>query len=937
MRTGVFRLARRQFVADPWVTIFLAVLVALAACVATLWPRMVLDINSRQLDHVVSGLSTAQRGLTGAWSTTVLPDRTRTYDDLQETWGEAMEGMERARQTQPEPLRSLMQPGQFVGTLGAPFAIAPKEGTGLAAALMDFRIDPFLSEHVTLIEGEWPEVVLNPSGARVQKNEDGQPVDEQGNVIELSEPQRIPIALVEDAAEGMHWEVGEEMSGLVLSGIYRPDDPGAARWDIVPHSATMGTVYDGNVGTTAHLSGYLGAANPGSLGAPTSLSMTFWFPVDASGVDGDEVQLVRSQLVGMTSRDQVIQEGTGDLGATRQIAVQFHSDLVDTLREVVQQQQATSAILAVVAAGPMGVTLAVFVLGTRLIVQRRRPSLALVRARGGSGAQVRTVLAIEWMLVGLPAAAMGYVAAHQLLPVFTGWAEWVVAGLIGLVPAAALALRAGGSPLREERADLGVASCSRLRWIVEVVVLALAGLAVWRMLVRGLVGVATESAADGERNAIPASGASADITQVDRGVDLLIAATPVLLALAACVITLRVYPLPVRVLVHHFRGQRSLTSFLGAARAVRDPVAGVVPALAVVLGSSVALYSAVMAGTIMHGAEKAAWTQTGAAIKLSGPPVTDELREQILAVPGVEQVAVVDQVSNNASLAAGDKRNIVDVYAVDPDIALVQAASPLVEDLPDALFAGGGLQPVVVSGVDLDTDVVNLSGLGEVLVVSEIETLPGVGEGEYVVVDRTEWVAATGDDRPGNRALMSVEPGADRTEIAETIRNLGNRPFALVETPDTQLQRFRDAPVTSGLTWMVVAVVALTTLLTVLAVLLVQMIGAPARARLLAVLRTLGLEPRQSRALTAWELGPLLAVSLVVGTALGLGIPWLLLKAVDLKSMTGGFNQPSLYLDPVLLGSVALGVIGTVVLTVLVSAAVAVRANLAQQLQVGDE
>ena len=48
------------------------------------------------------------------------------------------------------------------------------------------------------------------------------------------------------------------------------------------------------------------------------------------------------------------------------------------------QQRASAAILAVVAVGPLGVTLAVLLLGARLVVSRRRASLALLRARGST-------------------------------------------------------------------------------------------------------------------------------------------------------------------------------------------------------------------------------------------------------------------------------------------------------------------------------------------------------------------------------------------------------------------------------------------------------------------------------------------------------------------------------------------------------------------------
>ena len=75
---------------------------------------------------------------------------------------------------------------------------------------------------------------------------------------------------------------------------------------------------------------------------------------------------------------------------------------------------------------------------------------------------------------------------------------------------------------RTTRRDLSSRGASRLRVLVEVVALGLAGLAVWRLFDRGLTGIAPETTA-------PATGAPGAPTvatpvQVDTGVDLLMAA-----------------------------------------------------------------------------------------------------------------------------------------------------------------------------------------------------------------------------------------------------------------------------------------------------------------------------------------------------------------------------------------------------------------------------
>ena len=158
-----------------------------------------------------------------------------------------------------------------------------------------------------------------------------------------------------------------------------------------------------------------------------------------------------------------------------------------------------------------------------------------------------------------------------------------------------------------------------------------------------------------------------------------------------------------------------------------------------------------------------------------------------------------------------------------------------------------------------------------------------------------------------------------------------------VTTVTTRLEAFEEAPVTTGLRQLFVGATVVSGLLTVLAVVVVQLMGSTARTALLATLRTLGLGTRQTRALTAWELAPLLVTSLLVGTLLGLGVPWVLLRGLDLTGLTGGSAQPALVLDLPLLGAVLGAVVLTVLIAVTVSAWIAGRTNLAHALRVGED
>src|SRR5690606_32287473 len=94
----------------------------------------------------------------------------------------------------------------------------------------------------------------------------------------------------------------------------------------------------------------------------------------------------------------------------------------------------------------------------------------------------------------------------------------------------------------------------------------------------------------------------------------------------------------------------------------------------------------------------------------------------------------------------------------------------------------------------------------------------------------------------------------------------------------------------------------------VLAVELTLVGQAAARGRTLALLRTMGLSHRQTRALLLIELLPVLAVAVAVGAVVGVGMPVLLAPALGLTELTGGapvvvtFDLGTVALLPGLLG-----------------------------------
>ena len=928
-------LLTRQLRRDPWVSVLLAIVVLVVTLLATSLPRLVLDMGTRQVGYVMDELSPMRRDVTGVATGVVHPVRegeTVPHGAGPEAWGVAQQTLEETIRDAPEPLRSAARGGTVHVDITRP-AAGRAPGGPYADLELTLRVDPGLTEHAELVRGQWPAPMTNHDAVGGFSLIGVDPSRELPDVGEL---QLIQVVILEEAAQELNWEVGESWGGVLLTGTYRVNDPDDPRWAHAVNGAEMGsTATQGAL--TATVAGYLAPDSTGAVDtAPQQFALRATLPLDVGAVRGDQVDELIAQLEQLSTSPARLLD-PGPIGPTPDgLVVTLDSEALPTLLQLRAQQQASDSLVMVIAAGPLGVTLVVLLLGTRLIRSRRWPAVGLAVARGASGRQVRTVLAVEGLLVGLPAAAVGYLAAGWLLPSSTGLGELVVAGVLGLLPAAALVLTQARGEVREERRDLRSRTGSRVRGVAEAGLGVIAALAVWRLLERGLpgVGLGSEPPGDALDVAVDAAGAT---TQRASGPDPLLAATPVLVALVACVVTMRFYPVVVRLLLALTRRGRGLTGFLGAARALRDPAAGILPALSVILGVAIAVCSVAMASTARAGSEAAAWESAGAQIRASGPTMGQDERQVLRDLDGVAAVATAREIDRRADLTGDVSAREVRIVVIDDEMQQVSAAAGPLEPLPPALFEVREPAPVVTVGtLTAESGTARLRGFGQVEVLEHRPVLAGVRtRGSTLVMSVGNWEAVKSRVSSGNAVLVSLTGEVPAEQVAERVAQA--QPTALIESPEVAAERFREAPITAGLLLAFLVAVAASAALTALAVLLAHFMGSVARSRMLSVLRTLGMPPGQARSLTIWEFGPLVAIALTVGTLAGGLVSWLLARAVDLTGLTGGAAQPRLTLDAALLVPVLGVVLVTMIATVALSAAVAGRADLAQQLRIGDE
>lgn len=911
-RYGLVRLLWRQFGSERGASAAIAGVVLLVAFASAAAPRALELTTSAELAGSITALPPTQSALAGELLTPPPLGPSSTGDafegELDGTWGALADALEGVRDGIPQPARDLVADPRFAVSTSPITANPDVFGSFQPSTRLVLLADPLLVDDVELSGGAWP-AAPDPG------------------ISDFAAPVDAPIefAVSTAAAERMQWPLGEarattmgisQSQRYVLVGTFDAVDPDDDYWQHTPTTLEADYFDDGNTRPVATV-GALVAADGWSTVAEVIAASSrsgvivhtrMWFAIDGATITGATADTVLSQLRQVSSKALPIGEATDDEPAPR---VTFSTGIVEALEAITARSSATTSVLLLATAGPLGVAIAVIALAGRLVADRRRPTLSLIAARGGSNRQLRGVLALEGLVLGMPAAIAGALAGVLLVPGALEPASLVLPVLVALAPAVVLAVAASPGSLRQVRADLGSPSTSRRRVIVELVAVVLAAASTALLLVRGIDATST-------------------------GIDPLLIATPLLLSLAACVLVLRVFPLPLAALERVLRPRRGVVAFVGTARALRDPVAGLAPVLAMVVAVSVAVFSGTMFATLTGGVDDAVESTVGADFRARGPVFADELLAAIEAVPGVAGAAQL-QDAGTSSLTAGRATLPVTVILADAD-ALSTLQSGLADAAPSlpATPASGAIPVVLSSSVSAQLEPgaeLTINGT-PVTVVSTQARIAGSGvTGDWVFADRSVAASITTSNFSPRLLVARYEVGANpATAITEAIGTA-----ASTSTRDGVEAGIRSSAFVTNLQAALALLIGLVGLLCAVAVMLVSTINAANRTRLLAVLRTLGLSRGQATTLIAWELAPVAITAFLGGTALGIGLPLIVLAGIDLTPFTGGSAQPALALDPAITALVLGVFVAVVALASAIAALTSRSANLAQSLRTGEE
>ncbi|MFI9819122.1 FtsX-like permease family protein [Streptomyces sp. NPDC052013] len=761
-------------------------------------------------------------------------------------------------------------------------------------------------------------------------------------------------AVTTDTARDLNIEVGSVLRfpgvergplAVRITGVVEPRTPEGAYWSADPllRTPTL-TVLAGDPEMRQYWKGVLllpPDAAPALLGTPMD-PWRYWQPVPAVGdLHAHEASRLRSAVASLESgpgRQRVRAATSPDIATS--------TELDEVLAEYTRLRSAIGPMVAVAAFGTGTVAAVVLLMAGGLAADRRRGELTLLRARGGSLRGLAGRLLAETAVVVVPAAGAGLAAAWFLLPDARPAHAVAAAATVAVLACLALPLRAVAAHravrVHAAREDAATARPSRRRTVAELTLLALA--------VGAVVALRTRGTSDG----------------ADASGDQLVSLAPVLVAVIAAFVLVRLYPLPLRGLARPAGRLRGVVGPLSLARAGRSSGSAVLPLLALLTALTTAAFGGSVLTGVAEARDRAAVLTVGADARVESlHALPSTLAERVRGVPGVRDVTAVG-ISYNARPLDGEQT--VPVAGVDPaDYAELArqtgvgafdrealaaqrspgppesagAAKPQESaESPGTQDSHGSPQPVPALA---SPDVAERYGTRPFLVRMEDgssvtvrialvrERTPAVSGAVFLVVDRSALSARAA--RPTALLATGAPDGAALRRAA------GTGPTVQIRAEERA--GYVDSPLQSGAERVYTAAVAAGAGYAVLALLLTLLRAAPERAALLARLRTMGLTRAQGRRLLVLESLPQSLLAALGGTLTAWATIRLLAPGIDLTTIavpatTSPPGRAALHTDWVSLLVPALVVVALTVGIAVAQAWWTSRRGSVRELRVGD-
>jgi putative ABC transport system permease protein len=774
------------------------------------------------------------------------------------------------------------------------------------------RIQENAGDHIRYVEGRAPtattrtiEVEPQP-GAEPAEPGDQDPVTDVAVIevaLSVESLRRIGLEVGDtwmlrpDSTDRLVGRAGVPQDGAVdVVGAFEPTDEGSEFWlddtALIRPSFRRSGDYD-LVDMTALVA-------PEAYAAMLSATSINHFPFRYTWRFFIDRERLESEQVPQLVRDLRRLEGT--YASTGGVGVEGGTILRSGLLSLLESEQArwssAAAVLGVVALGPAAVGIAALALIGLFVMQRRRSSLALGRARGASSGQLIAAVALEGLVISLPPAILAGGLAFFFVPsgprLLTIAAAGLVAAITTLLLVGAGAETAIGSPRGPGRDVAIVRRPGPRRLALEGLVVGLAIVGAYLLRERGVAG-----------------GSS---TTELAGADPFIAVVPALAGIAAGIVAVRLLPVPMALLSRVAAFRRDLVPVLALRRVTRGGTSGAV----LIVLMTVATIGTFAGATLVHldrAAEAVAWEEIGAPYRLSGAGPLPRGMDPT-TWPGVQVAAGQTEIS----AVVQDRFLPLQLLAIDaakyeqivggtaslglPPEMLGESPMPLPAIVSPHLTTGSKAIPVG------GTFTLPIEGYGVTFRIVEVrDSFPGMSANQpFVVASRDQIRALRGG--AGLLPTTAYYLGAPESAAAGLRRALlHDAPDARLESRTERTASIQTAPIIRALVAGVGVAALVAFAYAALAVSAALALAGAARAIEVAHLRTLGLTRRESVGLVVVEHGPTIVVAFAVGAALGLGLFALLRDGLGLAALVGSQLEVGIAIEPLQLAAVLVAIV----------------------------
>jgi putative ABC transport system permease protein len=758
-------------------------------------------------------------------------------------------------------------------------------GTGGTAVKIEVTERQPFGSQLRLVSGRFPVATPVPSSVTDGRNPGGKPPAATVQVV-VTKQTAVTFGLHAGSKFGIP---GPELAAtgritpitVLVTGIVTPVDPASSFWNIDPaivapdlQGPATGPYWAGGVivgpSEGSELQTYFGSG---------SLQLEWVLPLDVSSLDGQQVQPLSDALNKIGTSVPALTGAYAPISAS----LTASSGLLFTLNAFIATAQSVDTLLWLLYVSLTVAGLAVLLLAGRMVAMRRAGEITVVRARGASLWQIAIGTGRDAALVCVPAAVAAAALAILAVPgagsaqgagSAGGW--WPPIAVLAAAVLGPALIAAWQHRLPRRRTAVRRRQRARTRLVIEAALVAAS--------VAGIVAFRDQGA------------------QAGSGVNLFTSAAPVLVAIPAVIVVLRLYPLVLRGLLRASARTSRAPAFLGLARASRTALTPALPAFALVLALTVAAFAGMVRDAVTNGEVTASWQAAGADATVTPSPtalsftIPPAAARAIAAVPGVTHAAEVwNGVWNTPS------GNQVNVLAVDPaGYAELVAHTKDFPPVPTALLAtpgqAGAAQPVLASpqaaadlgrgAVSISTELASVRPV-KVQVAGVLSSTPALPTGGAFVIMPLAAITSTATPpvpAPIDEILLTGG-SIDRTRLNAVVERL--LPGGQTTFRADALSALSDGPLQHGAFTLFTLAVGVAAILGLAVMLLELALGTSEREATLARLATMGLGEGQRAWVVALEVLPAVIAAAVAAWACALALPPVLAPDVDLSVFTG--------------------------------------------------